>query len=311
MQRFKNILYFADGALEHCAALQRAAELADSNQARLTLMDVLPPAESSPTVASRLGGDLNQVLRAHRQLQLEDLANRITDGDGLTYTKLVTGTPFIEVIRTVIAGGHDLVVKAASPPGGISERLFGSTDLHLMRKCPCPVWVDQPASSKPYGCILAAVDPANPAGAGVDRMVMELASSLARRESTSLHVVHAWRLYGESMLRSGRARVSDAEVERLLDETRGRHRGCLDALLRDFGLDSGQPQVHLVQGQAAQSILGVAKRTSADLIVIGTLGRSGIPGLFIGNTAEDVLQDTRSSILAVKPKGFVSPVQEQ
>jgi nucleotide-binding universal stress UspA family protein len=41
---------------------------------------------------------------------------------------------------------------------------------------------------------------------------------------------------------------------------------------------------------------------------MGTLGRSGIPGLFIGNTAEEVLQNTRSSILAVKPPGFVSPV---
>jgi universal stress protein E len=45
-----------------------------------------------------------------------------------------------------------------------------------------------------------------------------------------------------------------------------------------------------------------------DLIVMGTVGRSGIPGFFIGNTAEEVLQCARASILSVKPPGFQSPV---
>jgi nucleotide-binding universal stress UspA family protein len=46
-----------------------------------------------------------------------------------------------------------------------------------------------------------------------------------------------------------------------------------------------------------------------DLIVMGTVGRSGISGLFIGNTAEKVLQKVDCSVLAVKPEGFVSPVK--
>jgi nucleotide-binding universal stress UspA family protein len=41
---------------------------------------------------------------------------------------------------------------------------------------------------------------------------------------------------------------------------------------------------------------------------MGTLGRPGTPGVFIGNTAEDVLQTTQASVLAIKPFGFVSPV---
>jgi len=311
MKRFKNILYFADGALDSCPALERAIDLSESNRARLTVVDVLPPAESTPGVVERLGTDLDQVLRTHRKAQLEELLRCIRQPDVLTYTRVLTGTPFVEVIRTVLRGGHDLVVKPARPPGGIAERLLGSTDMHLLRKSPCPVWVDRPTSTRPYRAILAAVDPGNPQGEGVERMVMELATSLARRESAALHVVHAWRLYGESILRSGRARISDTEVDLLLEQSRRRHHDGLDDLLRPFGLDSSQPRVHLVQGNPAQSILQVAQQIDADLVVMGTLGRSGIPGLFIGNTAEDVLQETHSSILAVKPKGFVSPVQDQ
>jgi nucleotide-binding universal stress UspA family protein len=41
---------------------------------------------------------------------------------------------------------------------------------------------------------------------------------------------------------------------------------------------------------------------------MGTLGRVGIPGLIIGNTAEDVLRETQTAVLAVKPSGFISPV---
>ena len=47
----------------------------------------------------------------------------------------------------------------------------------------------------------------------------------------------------------------------------------------------------------------------ADLVVMGTVGRTGIAGLFIGNTAEMVLEQVQCSVLAVKPAGFVSPVQ--
>ena len=39
---------------------------------------------------------------------------------------------------------------------------------------------------------------------------------------------------------------------------------------------------------------------------MGTVGRLGIPGLFIGNTAEEIFQTTKCSVLAVKPDGFKS-----
>jgi nucleotide-binding universal stress UspA family protein len=45
------------------------------------------------------------------------------------------------------------------------------------------------------------------------------------------------------------------------------------------------------------------------MIVMGTLARVGIPGLFIGNTAERALDHVDCDILAIKPKGFVTPVR--
>ena len=60
-------------------------------------------------------------------------------------------------------GGHDLVIKNAEP-GGLSGSSFGANDMHLMRKCPCPVWIIKPTERHKYHRILAAVDQA-PEGA--------------------------------------------------------------------------------------------------------------------------------------------------
>ena len=308
MKRFKNILYFADGESAPSPALQRALRLADTNGARLTVVDVLEPLDTPGEIASRLNRDLGEILAEQRQQVLDELAETSAHDNTLIYTKVLFGIPFVEVIRAVKLGGYDLVIKSARCPAGLSERLFGSNDMHLLRKCPCPVWIDRPNAAPHYTHILAAVDPMAPAGEGCDDQVMSLASSLAVRESASLSVAHAWHLDGESMLRHGRLRVPAIELQQLLQGAEDRHREKLAALLGRYGLSDGDPAVHLVKGEAAPSIRQLAEQLPADLIVMGTVGRSGIPGFFIGNTAEEVLQTTQASVLAVKPGNFVSPV---
>jgi nucleotide-binding universal stress UspA family protein len=64
----------------------------------------------------------------------------------------------------------------------------------------------------------------------------------------------------------------------------------------------------LLKGDATQSIAALATELSTDLIVMGTIGRTGVSGLLIGNTAEDVLQTAHASVLTVKPKKIVSPI---
>ena len=308
MKRFKNILFFADGGTEPGPALQRAVALARLNDARLTIFDVIDEHESTVQIQRAFGSDLTEILRAHRQQSLERMVEPFNAPDDIIYTQVLIGTPFIEVIRSVLGNGYDLVIKACRPPEGFSERLLGSNDMHLMRKCPCPVWIERPAAALPYRRILAAVDPVDEESRDSARLVMDLASSLAQRESAQLSVVHVWRLQGESTLRSGFARISEAELDRSVEQTRLHHRDEFNRLLAHYGLSTDSPGVHLVKGSPAAKINGLAVELEADLIVMGTVGRTGIPGFFIGNTAEEVLQNTTASVLAVKPPDFVSPV---
>jgi len=308
MKRFKNILFFADGSLEPGPALDRAVALARANNVRLTVADVIEEQEASPRIRTTFGSDLNEILAEHRRQTLEEMVQPFNASDDIIYTRVLSGTPFIEVVRSVLSGGYDLVIKTCRPPEGLSEYLLGSTDMHLMRKCPCPVWIDRPAAALPYRCILAAVDPLDEDSKANAGLIMDLATSLADRESATLSVVHAWQVYGESMLRSGRVRVPADQLEQHMEQTRQQHADALNRLLEGYGLSTEDPQVHLVKGDPAGTIRRLSTTLAADLIVMGTVGRTGIPGFFIGNTAEEVLQSTRTSVLAVKPTDFVSPV---
>jgi len=78
-------------------------------------------------------------------------------------------------------------------------------------------------------------------------------------------------------------------------------------LLANYDLSIDAPEVHLLKGNPAATIDGLTRDLQADLVVMGTVGRTGIPGFFIGNTAEEVLQTTTASVLAVKPRDFISP----
>lgn len=70
-----------------------------------------------------------------------------------------------------------------------------------------------------------------------------------------------------------------------------------------------KPELMLVHGDAREIIPSVTESLDIELLVLGTVGRAGIPGLLIGNTAEAVLNQVGTSVLAIKPAGFESPVQ--
>ena len=309
MNRFKNILFFADhhGGLE--STLDRVISLLRTNSARLTIMDVTPESGLADYINQTYSIDLNAQLREERLKALEQTIQPYIDMGIPIYTKVVTGIPFIEVIRAVQRNHYDLVMKVAQHDTSLKASLFGSTDMHLLRKCPCPVWIDHLQNETTYHRILATVDPLDDESAELQHLIMDLATSMAEREHATLDVVHAWDLPGESMLANGRGRIARHELDSLLEMKEKRHRQALDNLLSNFNLDSQADNVHLIKGKAAQVISNFATEGNVDLIVMGSLGRAGIPGLFIGNTAEEVLRETKAAALTVKPAGFVTPIQ--
>ena len=309
MERFKRILFYANPDSELDPAFQRAVALAANNGAELTVMDVLDPVPG--LMGEMLDGwsadRLTGLIRDARQEELQALVDRAAEQGVNARASVTFGKAFVEITREVVRGGHDLLIKGVA--AGRAEGLV-STDMHLMRKCPAPIWVIKGDYTATPFRVLAAVDPdpEEPENDPLNGRILQLASSMAATEGAELHVVHAWQVVGEAMLRSGRARLTAKEVDALEHGIEDSHRYRLKALLSAYGRADVPTVSHVVKGDPADVILDAAEAQAADLIVMGTVARTGLAGFFIGNTAEEILKRAGSSLLTVKPDDFETPV---
>ncbi len=313
MKRFGNVLVVCDDTPATESAVQKAVWLARANSVRVTLIDVMEAtreaiaARLAALVPARAEEIAEQVVSGHRA-RLEEYARLFREAGTDVTTRLAQGVEFVEVIRHVQAAGHDLVIKGAAEGG--QNTVFASTDMHLMRKCPCPVWMIHPGQPDRARRIVAAVDPdpADDTRAALNRAVMELAVSLAAREGAALHVLAAWRMPEETALRSGRFGLPEEELDRVLIAERGRVNAALEALAGGFEECRDRMTVTLQDGFAGTAIPAYATENQIDTIVMGSVGRTGLRGYFIGNTAETILSSVECSVLAVKPPEFQSPI---
>jgi len=309
MDRFKKILCYVGGSVDPQPALERAVDLARTNGAILTLIDVLPEIWDGPWFVVPGEERLDQLLTLERQRDLAALAADLTSPGLCVKTLLRTGKPFVELIREVLRGGHDLVIKSAEGSTGGLGGLFGSTALHLLRKCPCPVWVVK--SSDPHNCgrVLAAINPA-PEGSeedGLNVAILQLASSIAKRSRSSLGVLHAMWLPYESMLSGPRATVLKWNRTSRHEAAYRWAYGQIEELIARSGALAITPDLWVEHGEPAEILTHAAE--DVDLTVMGILSRTGVAGVLIGNTAEIVLQRITSSVLTIKPPGFETPIQ--
>jgi universal stress protein E len=319
VKRFRNILFVHQLAVEDTSAFERAAVLAEENAARLKVIEVIE--EVTPDIGVPLPVLVTDALRntliEESREQMEELVAPLRGKIDIRIEAL-TGTPFLEIIREVLHNRHDLVIKAADK-GGLITRVFGSTDMHLLRKCPCPVWLHKHGHDKPYHRILAAVDFDEHSGtereSTVNRDIMDAAASLAQREHSELYIGHAWYPKGTELLQTRPTGLTQEEINDYINETEA----CIGRRFNELmgraetwvGHDvwrEVKPQIRLVKGLARRAIPDLAEELQADLSVMGTVGHAGIAGILIGNTAETILNRIDCSVLAIKPKGFVTPV---
>lgn len=319
MNRFKKILLIDDGDEPCEIALHRAKTLAENNLADLMILrivtisyDFLPKEDS---VYKRLKKALTDDWQKYLQSIIENAPANVRITGNLVFDR-----PFPLIIQEVLRNGHDLLIKCAENNSGIKNMLLGSVDMHLLRKSPCPVWIIHKEEQTKYRRILAAVDiDKTDSGAefsGLNRQVLEMASSLALSEFCELHIVHAWSAFGEGLLKTPRFRImEDTEITGWVEEKKKVHeqqiKNLMDNLSDILGKETMEyldPKIHIRKGEPHQVISDVVEEYEADIVVMGTVARTGIPGFFMGNTAERILHTLDCSVLAVKPEGFVTPV---
>lgn len=310
MKRFKNILVVVNDETDTLSqpAVSRGIELARKNGARVTLMDVVKPPKHAIFKYKGIikPEELGEKFVSRRLSELGQIAEQFGGNVDIS-TKVSLGHDFIEIIRQVVLEEHDLLIKTANN----HPQSFDSSDFHLMRKCPEPVWLLKEKERIKSGKILAAIDLSledETEGKALNALIMDLATSLAEWENKEIHVLSCWSLYGENALRhSGFIKVPEEEIVELIKQEEHANYERLNHLANRYG--KNDIHRHLLKGEPVKCIPQFTHDHGIETVVMGTVARSGIPGLLIGNTAETILHSLDSSVITVKPGGFVSPVK--
>jgi universal stress protein E len=299
MRRFQRILVGVDLSLAGdrltpgCAhAVEQALSLAGRSGAALEFLHSTWADLHEENQAIRPGPSA-EGLRA-----LEGLVERARAASLAARLTLVRDRAWLEIVRAVQRGEADLVLVARrNQEGGAG---LGSVTKKLMRKCPCPVWVVKPEGKSEPRVLVAATDLTQ-----VGNMAVQLAAELARTFAATLDVVHAWPLplAVPVLPELDVPAQSRLDVEQHERAARARFEQALASLALAV-----EVRPHLVCGAPSIAIQEVVERRAADLLVMGSVSRSGIAGLLLGNTAERLLDRVQCSILTIKPHDFVSPV---
>jgi universal stress protein E len=311
MRHYHNPLYVSHGTADETEGLKQALSLARNNGAPLGVLVVCPEfPEEFPDYRKKYEESL--IAQAEASIKSTKEAIRLEEGAVDISIELVSDkTPSIKIIQYVLRHGHDLLIKEAEPREGAGGG-FKAIDMELLRKCPCPVWLCRPiAHSRQHIQVAVAIDPESTEQAAEDlsKRMLELSRALADSCSGELHIVSCWDYEFESFLRgSVWVKATDAQIAEAVMDTQHERRTALERLIKASGI-SGNHRVHHLRGKAEECIPSFVTDKKIDILVMGTVARTGIPGFIIGNTAENIVQKLSCSLMALKPQGFVSPVK--
>lgn len=238
-------------------------------------------------------GAREQLLARHRR-DLEDLAKPLrTRGVDVTVDVVWDHPLDAAVVKKAAAHDYWLVAKGTQHHNVIERTLLTQTDWHLIRECPAPLLLvkDRKLAAEPK--VLAAVDPLNEHDkpAALDDRIFSFGADLARVVRGHLNVVHAFSTPMGVEL--------PAEVRDVLAEE---HRKAMTEFLDRHAVVAEQS--YLYEGLPHESLQLAAKEHAADFVVMGAVARRGLKRLFIGSTAERVLDRLPCDLVIIKPLDF-------
>lgn len=314
MHQYHYILYVSHGTGNEAAGLKQALYLAQKNKASMNFLIVCPkfPSDLSDyqqkfqqNLIDQAQNSCNNALNEiKKELKLENISVELTIE--ILYDKM----PALKIIQYVLKHGHDVVIKEAQPLDMSSG--FKAIDLDLTRKCPTPLWLCRPIkANRKVVNIAVAVDPEGeqPIAEELSKELLKHSKMTADTLNGKLQIISCWDDSLEAELKGNAFLKIPAEsIQAVMDKSRKKHYEHLQKIITDSGI-SGEFEIHHLPGQPDNCIPTFVEKNAIDVLVMGTVARAGLSGFIFGNTAENIMQKISCSLVALKPKGFVSSVK--
>lgn len=314
MKRLDRILAVVDPTVDVQPAAAKAARLARASGAvlELFLCDFDPALSGRPFPDTEALRTLREEFLEERTEYLENLADELRAGGLNVETHVHWDNPLHRgILRRIEESAPDLVVKDTHYHSLLRRTLFTNTDWNLIRACPVPLLLVKSGDWRGQPRVLAAVDPGHLGDkpAALDHDILEQAVLFTRVLGGELGVVHAFFPAALLALTTGLGGLplgGDVGTDGIVATERRRVEGAVLKVAADHGIAPGQ--VRLVQGSAAEALPRVVADAQVDVVVMGAVSRTRLEELFVGSTAERILDRLPADVLVVKPPDFADQV---
>jgi nucleotide-binding universal stress UspA family protein len=263
-----------------------AAILAKQFGSEVVLLHTVEPADEAIAGGA---AKLDAIIRT----RLEEMGSELV-ATGVEVPRLLVthGKPLAEITATAERLSANLIMLGARAVAASRNLSLGTTTEKVIRKSAKPVLAVHPEHPLAFTNILCPVDFSDASARGLTSAIQ-----LARAFHGKLHVLtvmpppskyhrldHSW---GQWAVTAEAAAAS-------------RHVREFDEFLCRFDFRDVQWQKNIARGDPAEEIVASAKSENADLIVMGSVGRTGLPYVLMGSTAVKVARQLPCSLLTVK-----------
>lgn len=297
----KQILVVISGRHSEHPALERALKFAEFSKVHIHLFNSIyePVMELTDVLSSDHRKELKDQYMADRYLYMNTLADALEKKGISCSVNVAWHRELHEAIEEVVdALRPDLVIKRITADSSHINPFAMPIDRHLLRYCKAPLllvrgshWSENP--------ILAAIDPATEDNKHIElnHNILEYSKMIARITDTKLHSINTFET--PSMVPTMDVGWANIDFESISVEVSNLHKNKMESLLKKHDLFINP--YYVIEGSADIVIPEKAKEINAQLLILGTVGRTGLLGAFIGNTAEHILANMSCDILTIKP----------
>ncbi|RUO31767.1 universal stress protein UspE [Aliidiomarina sedimenti] len=305
---YNRILVVLDPNQDQQKALARAVKLARLEHSALTLFVSIY--DFSYEMTTMLSGEERENMRkALIEEQREWAADLLKAFDVRDLTVNIEVVwhhrPFEAIIKATFDGGHDLIIKGTRRHDKLQSVIFTPTDWHLLRKAPCPVLLVKEHEWPPNGRIIGAVN----AGAedeshqSLNERIIAAGKQMSEILQAELHLLNCYPTAPLNMA----IEIPEFDTSDYQANVRDYHQKSLATLADRHHIDHAN--LHVREGLPEDQVPALAEKIDAELVVLGTIGRTGFTAALLGNTAEHVIEQLNCDVLAIKPEGFKSPLK--
>ena len=277
------------------SALDWAVELARQQGARLELIHAITVPPTMPGYAPPVGLDFSEELRDAAESRLAEAAAALKDKGVEVSTFLDLGTPSQVIVQRANTLNARAIVIGTRGLTGLRHLLLGSTTQRVVHGAHCPVLTVHPGDSgrhRPIRTILVPTDFSQDAELAVVTAHHLLAGL---EQDAKLILLHAFNLpieytaYGPIPTSISYLQDAGLESERRLYD-----------MAEELRRDGLTVEAVAREGDPAHVIAEEAKARGADLIAMGTRGHTGLRHLFLGSTAERVVEQAPCPVMTIR-----------